>query len=317
MPGLRLRIRRYRRRLMFFVARAVMRIAGFARARTIGAWLGSLHHALTPGERKRLRRDMAHALGRLEGDAQVAAQLHEAYRVNTRAVLEILAMFDRPQDEHLLAACCQIEGRGHLHTALAGGRGAILLPGHSGNGAMLAVRLALLGVPVSVVYKQARMMSADFFAQGFPLYGIEGILANEGIKAYAKMLSALKRNRVLFVMMDQGVRLPSDGLPTRFLGKEVPMPAGPAQLARHARAPVLPVATLAADPAWRFEIQPPLVLAAGSTLEADFEAQVRATERNILAHPELWSWPHRRWRRLPPSSRPQRRKLWRDDPPRS
>ena len=59
-------------------------------------------------------------------------------------------------------------------------------------------------------------------------------------------------------MLDQGVKQAKDGQVHRFLGKDMPMPAGPAQLARAARAPVLPVATLAATPRWRFALQPPL-----------------------------------------------------------
>ena len=44
---------------------------------------------------------------------------------------------------------------------------------------------------MTVVYRHARMMSAQFFAAGLPRYGIDGILANEGFKAYARMVDAL------------------------------------------------------------------------------------------------------------------------------
>jgi lauroyl/myristoyl acyltransferase len=84
----------------------------------------------------------------------------------------------------------------------------------------------------------------------------------------------------------------------RFLGKDMPMPAGPAQLARAARAPVLPVATLAATPQWRFALQPPLTLGQ-DTLEADVATLVGATERIVLDQPQLWSWQQRRWRKFP------------------
>jgi hypothetical protein len=82
-------------------------------------------------------------------------------------------------------------------------------------------------------------------------------------------------------MLDQGVKQAKDGQVHRFLGKDMPMPAGPAQLARAARAPVVPVATLAATPRWRFALQPPLRLGAAS-LESDVETLVRATERIVL-----------------------------------
>jgi KDO2-lipid IV(A) lauroyltransferase len=110
------------------------------------------------------------------------------------------------------------------------------------------------------------------------------------------MLSALKRNRVVYIMADPGTKKPADGMLFRFLGKDMTMPAGPAQLARQSRAPVLPVAIVAADPKWHFEILPPVELAPGSSLQSDVETLLRVSEHHILRHPQLWSWHHRRWR---------------------
>ncbi len=299
MPSLRLRIRRKRKRLMFLTARTLVRCAGFARVRGLGRFLGDLQYLFSPRGRTQQLRDVAAVLGEPGVDARVKSTLREAYRVNTAAVLEILAMFDRRQDSVLSDSRCELDGIEHLQEALAKGRGAILLPSHAGNGAALAVRLANQGRPVSVVYKQSRMMTAGFFERGFTLYGIDGILANEGIKAYGKMLGALRKGRILFVMLDQGTKLSQDGVMLRFLGKDMPISAGPAQLARHSGAPVLPVATVSADPAWRFRIDAPLVRVSGASLEADTEQLARVTESLILQQPQLWSWQHRRWRNFP------------------
>ena len=46
---------------------------------------------------------------------------------------------------------------------------------HMGNAALVPLRLASAGWPVSVVYKESRMMSADFFLAGLERYGIQGI----------------------------------------------------------------------------------------------------------------------------------------------
>lgn len=291
-------IRRARRRLLFLSVQGLVRLTGFGLARRIGTFAGDLQWWLGFGARRRMVREMAYALGRPD-DAEAARLLHEAFRVNDAAVLEILAMFDRPIDTQTLLASCEIEGLEHLQAALAGGRGAILLAAHSGNAALMAMRLAHAGHPVSVVYKHARMMSAEFLERGFSLYGIQGILANEGIKAYGRMLSALKGGRIVFIMMDQGVKSAQDGIVLPFLGKRMPMTQGPAQLARHSRAPVLPATTIAAHPVWRFAIEPPLPRVAGSTLEQDTEQLVRVTESQILRFPHLWSWHQRRWRSFP------------------
>ncbi len=304
MPDWRRRLRRGRRRFAFLLLRRVMRVTGFGSARVIGPPLAWLQFHWYRQERRRCQDDLAGLLGRPAGDPSVRAMLAEAYRVNTIAVLEILAMLDRPLDDAVLAARCEIAGGERLREALGAGRGAILLASHMGNGAMLAARLAREGWPVSVVYRQARMMSAGFFEHGLPRYGIEGILANAGIRAYGRMLDALRRGRILFVMMDQGTKLEQDGMILRFLGKDMPMSAGPAQLARHSRAPVLPVQTTAAEPLWRFTICEPLPRAPDAPLEADVAALTRVIEQHVLAHPELWSWHHRRWRKFPLAAAP-------------
>lgn len=287
---------------MFLVLRALTRAIGFERARGFGAVLGELQFRLAWRERRRCEHDLARLLGRAPGDAGVHALLRQAYHLNTAAVFEVLAMFHQRLGDAALAAHVRTEGLQHLHRALEGGRGAILLGSHSGNGVLLAIQLARAGLPVSVVYRQARMMSADLFERGFALYGIEGILANEGLKAYGRMLGALKKNRVVFLMMDQGVKRAEDGMPMRFLGKDMPMPAGPAQLARHARAPVLPVATLAADPAWTFEIGAAVQRVVGASVEQDTDQLLRITEQQVLRNPQFWSWHHRRWRHFPLAS---------------
>jgi phosphatidylinositol dimannoside acyltransferase len=188
-----------------------------------------------------------------------------------------------------------------LESALAG-RGAILLATHSGNSLLLAAQLADAGWPVTVVYRHARMMSVEFFAEGLPRYGIQGILANEGFKAYARMVDALRHNRILFAMMDQGVKQAETGVPLRFLGKDMPMPGGVMQLARQTRAPILPVVSLAADPVWHFAIEPRIVFQPGGTVEEDTAVVLQHVEQQILAHPDLWSWHQRRWRKFPLAS---------------
>lgn len=300
-PDLGRRLRRARRRAMFLGLRTILRVVGFERVGIVGRLAGELQFRFASRQRRRIRHDMALAMGRPADDPSVGRALREAYRVNNTAVLEIMAMFDRPQDEAMLAARCEVDGLDHLRAALAGGRGAILLATHMGNAALLTVRLAHAGWPVSVVYREARMMSAGFLQTGLEHYGIQGILANTGIRAYGQMLGALKQGRIVFVMMDQGVQKKENGLVRRFLGKDSAMPAGPAQLARAAKAPLLPVATVAATPLWRFEIRPPVALGADA-LEADLERLVQVTEAQVLAHPELWSWHHRRWRKLPVAS---------------
>lgn len=293
-----LRIARLRRRALFLGARWLLRRTGFDGVRALGERLGRVHYAIDGRTRRVCLEGIAALQGRQPDDPVVAQTLREAYRVNTIAVLEVLSMVDRKLDAQRLHSRCRVDGIANLEAARQG-RGAILLATHSGNGLLVAAQLADAGLPVTVVYRQARMMSAQFFSVGLPRYGIDGILANEGFKAYARMVDALRKNRLVFVMVDQGVRDAETGVPLRFLGKDMPMPGGVVQLARSARAPILPLVSLAADPVWHFAIEPPLSMLPGGTIAEDTAVVMRQVEAQILARPHLWSWQHRRWRKFP------------------
>lgn len=278
--------------------RGVLRLTGFDGARPLGALLGRLHFAVDRRTRRNCLAGIAALQGTSPDDPAVVRTLREGYRVNTIAVLEVLSMVDHKLDPRRLRERCRIDGLEQLAAARQG-RGAILLATHSGNSLLLAAQLAESGVPVTVVYRHARMMSAEFFATGLPRYGIDGVLANEGFKAYARMVDALRKDRVVFAMVDQGVRDAETGVPLRFLGKDMPMPGGVVQLARSARAPILPVTALAADPVWHFAIEPPLTLLPGGSIADDTATVMQHVEGQILRQPQLWSWHHRRWRKFP------------------
>jgi lauroyl/myristoyl acyltransferase len=296
--SLQRRLIRAGRRSTFLTMRWLLRRFGFDSARLFGTWLGRLQYHFDGETRRQCLAGIAAVQQRGVADAEVVRTLRSAYRVNMMAVLEVLSMVDRRLDASRLQARCRVDGLEHLEAARTG-RGAILLATHSGNSLLLAAQLAQRGWPVTVVYRRARMMSLEFFAQGLPRYGIDGILANEGFKAYARMIDALRKDRIVFAMMDQGVEKAETGVPLRFLGKDMPMPGGVVQLARQARAPILPVVSLAADPVWHFAIQPRIALTPGGSIEEDTAEILRHVEGQILAHPDLWSWPHRRWRKFP------------------
>ena len=288
----------FRRRIMFLSFRRIIRFVGFDGARRYGACLAATHYRLAFGTRRRCMQGLAAFMGREVSDPKVATTLREAYRVNTIAALEVLSMMECRLDAERMRQRCRVDGIENLESARTG-KGVIVLAMHAGNSLLLAGQLAEAGWPITVVYHQTRMQSKQFFSTGLPRYGFEAILANEGFIAYARMLDALRKNRVLFAMMDQGVENAQTGLMLRFLGKDMPMPGGVVQLARQTRAPIVPIVTLAADPVWHLEFESRLVLPPGGTVEEDVAQVLRYMETKIRTRPELWSWPHRRWRHFP------------------
>jgi lauroyl/myristoyl acyltransferase len=288
--------RRLRRRVGFRLMHAVAWLAqlgGLGLVRRCGTAAGELHYRFGGTVRRRLEEDVARVIG---SPHRAHAVLRQAYRINDGAVLEIVAMYCRPFTADALRRHCEVEAIGNLRTALADGRGVVLLGMHMGNGVLLTARLAAEGLPVTVVYRESHKMPPGFFERVGRHHGTEGVLVDDPASAWRQMRRALDRGRILFVLMDQATR--ERGISVDFLGKTLTMPAGPAELMRRTRAPVIAALPLAAAPAWRFRMSQPLEPAAQTAPELT-AAFTELMENHIRAYPHLWSWHHRRWRRLP------------------
>jgi lauroyl/myristoyl acyltransferase len=282
-------------RVLQLVALFAMLFGGLPMARRVGEALGELHFRLGRAKRRDLERQLAQLFPALDASTRHAALRH-AYRVNERTIIEGIGMSWRRVPDELLRASCEIDGLEELRARLSSGRGVIVITMHMGNSLMPMVRLAADGFPVSTVYRASRKLPADFLQGLLEKYGIEGISASQRSQAYRAMLRALQQGRILFVLMDQATKF--GGTPVAFLGKHVEMPEGPFRLAARTGAPVLPLFAESAAPCWRFSVGAPLDLGDGSA-EAGALVVTAAMEAHIRAHPELWSWHHRRWGRYP------------------
>jgi phosphatidylinositol dimannoside acyltransferase len=294
----RFRPRRVARRGVFHLLRGIAwgtALISWRALGPLGAALGSLGGAWPGADRRRLRRDIATVL---QVDAPTAARiLRQGRRVNDRAVFEVLSLAAPGVDPGPLIQHCRIHETERLEPVVRAGRGAILLGMHMGNGVLMAARLAQLGFPVSVVYRESNKLAPGYLGQCLTRAGVEPIHLQRKAPAggLRHALTSLRQGRLLYVLMDQGAH--DGGVPVRFLGKEVPMPAAIVKLAQRAGAPVLAVLPEAAEPAWEFRVTAPL------PLSADADAAVGEIARQMEAHirrfPGLWAWHHRRWRRLP------------------
>lgn len=291
-------IRRRLRRLGFYLLGALAHLCrplGLGAIRRLGEWIGELRFRINRRERRRIEAHMAEVLGDADR-AEVRPLLRQAYRVSDRSAFEIIAMGHHPWSAERIRAACHVEHLDRLRAATVAGQGAILLGMHMTNGILMAARLALEGLPVTVVYRESRKMQAGFFDRLLSAHGLAGIDAGQRSNAYRQMLRALRAGRIVYVLMDQGSK--HGGVRVNFLGKTLDMPAGPAELARRSAVPVLPALAMGGERSWHFVIGAPLELDLHST-EASAATLATNMERHIRAHPELWSWHHRKWRRMP------------------
>ncbi|TVS16448.1 MAG: hypothetical protein EA417_09910 [Gammaproteobacteria bacterium] len=262
-----------------------------------GERLGRLHHALRPVRRRRLRKQIARIMGRTHRDPSVRQALKSAYRVNDRALLEVVALASGALTSDALAESVAVSGLEALTAEREARDGAVLLGMHMGNVFALLIELARRGVPVSVVAYQSRKLPDRFFETMLANTGIQTIQARPRIAALYELNRALKRGRTIFVAIDQIEK--EGGVEALFLGKRVPIASGAAGLARKRGVSIFPVLLEAADPRWTFRIGAAIELPEQGTPEADVARLVEVVDAHIRARPELWSWHQRRWDRYP------------------
>lgn len=123
-----------------------------------------------------------------------------------------------------------------LRTAYAGPGAVVALP-HSGNWDLAGAWAALSGMPVTTVAEQLTDADyADFlrFREGL---GME-VLSHRDPGAISQLAGAVRRGRLVCLLADRD--LPGTGMPVRWAGESVTMPAGPAVIARRTGASLLP-----------------------------------------------------------------------------
>ncbi|MEE4297782.1 MAG: lysophospholipid acyltransferase family protein [Wenzhouxiangella sp.] len=300
-----LKTRRWVRRAGFHFLRILARVSalgGYAGVAFIGEKLGAAHYHLGGSKRRQLLSQMARVLPERADAGQIKADLKQAYRVNDRAILEILAAYSGALPPAALAGVCTLENHQVLDKLHQLGSGVILLGMHMGNGVALAIHLAHRGYPVSIVYRESNKIRPQFFAYGIERNGMNAIPALPASAGFRQMLRALKGGGILFILMDQASK--RGGVETPFLGKTLAMPPGPVELARRTNAPIVPVRLREARGGWRFRLGTPIRLDNAQTVNQQVKMLSELMEAEILSHPQWWTWHQRRWLRHPFSQNP-------------
>ncbi len=133
-----------------------------------------------------------------------------------------------------------VEGYEHLETALAKGRGAIVVLPHLGGwewgGAWIA---EAKGEHIMVVVERVEPPELfEWFVQARSAMGMEVVAVGDDVAT--KATKALGDNRIVCLVSDRD--LGRDGVPVEFFGEMTTLPAGPATLALRAGAALIPVA---------------------------------------------------------------------------
>lgn len=192
------------------------------------------------------------------------------------------------------------DGREHFDRVLGAGRGALVLTAHAGNWELFCRITAAAGYGVTVVVKPFRDAAVTDHVNAMrKAYGYE-VLPRDG--SSRGILRALKANRLVGFVLDQNMTR-DEGVFVEFFGRPACTSAGLAHIAALTQVPVIP-AFMERLPHGRHivHVSPPLAPPPDrepETLRAATRNYTRIIETYIRAHPEQWTWIHRRWRTKP------------------
>ena len=198
-----------------------------------------------------------------------------------------------------------VEGLEHFQAARARSPevGVIALTAHFGNFELLAVAMALRGIPITIVYRER---APDLEATLLGWRELHGTTVVPRGSAARGVLRALRDGRVVAMTLDQDTPR-REGIFVPFFSRLACTRDAPARIAMRTGAPVLPVFLFRKGESHRHHMRclPALALeAAGSDPEGAVRENVRrmthAIEEAIRQAPDQWAWSHRRWRTQPP-----------------
>lgn len=196
---------------------------------------------------------------------------------------------------------CNISGLEHLQTALARGKGVILLSAHF-TCLEIGGRLLALHHPFAVMYKKHRNELFEAVMKQGRESQFERAIKQEDIRG---MISALKQNLAVWYAPDQDLGIDRSVF-APFMGVPAATLIAPARLARMSGAAVVPFFPLrnSDDSGYTLSLLPALQDYPGSDEVENATRVNRLLEEQIRKAPEQYLWLHRKFKTRPENAAP-------------
>ncbi len=265
-------------------------------ARRVGRGLGTLAYLAVRRHRKTNLAEMARCFPAATR-AELKRRLKRVYQGMAVNYIEVFRWIGGRDAE--LDSQVNMRGAEHLESALARGRGVLILTAHTGNWDLLGL-WASRRVKLTIISKDLRSEGANrFWMEARARCGLNIVPAHN---SYRACLSVLRRNEVLGFILDQNMTR-MEGIFVEFFGKPACTTPGLAFMAAHSKAPVVPAFMIREpDGSHRIELHPPIDPPPDrepETLRAATQHYTTLIEDVIRRYPDQWIWMHRRWRTQP------------------
>jgi KDO2-lipid IV(A) lauroyltransferase len=190
----------------------------------------------------------------------------------------------------------EVVGEEHIRQAATAGTATIFFGAHIGNWEINALSARHYGIPIELVYRKPNNPYVDRLLRHARAADAVSYIP-KGIDGARGVLSALKKNRTVGMLLDQKM---NEGVPVPFFGRDAMTAPAIAQFALKMGCPLyssfverLPGAR------FRMTIYPPMKVSATGDKDADIRRVLvdinTRIEGWVRAQPGQWLWIHRRW----------------------
>jgi tetraacyldisaccharide 4'-kinase len=226
----------------------------------------------------------------------------EVYAHFGQVLVELFWLPGRGRDEVL--SLVEVEGREHVESAMAAGRGALLVTAHIGNWELHGLAHGWTFGPIGVVARPLDNPRLDRRLCALRTAGGNAVIYKR--HALAQMLRTLRGGGGLAILVDQNVQ-EKDGIFVDFFGRPAATTTVAAALALKTGCALVPCHTeLRPDGRYRVVYDPPVVPRPAAQREAEIlrltQELTRVIEGWVREVPEQWLWVHRRWKTQPPAA---------------
>ncbi len=264
----------------------------------MAGWLGRVWFMTDRRHREVAIENLRHVFGREKSPAAIRILARRVFCHLVLVVFEIGRMLHFRETDFLKNF--RVSGLSHLRAAHKKGRGVLVLTGHMGNWELLVMCVAILGYPISAIYRPMDFKPLDRF--------FKDLRSRFGARMYAKktamrpILSGLRKKELIGILLDQNASARA-GVFVDFFGKPASTNAGLALIALYTEAPVVPIFLIREGGRFVVTIGPEIPLIRTGDRAADVAANTRqynqVLEEMIRRYPEQWFWVHRRWKTRP------------------
>ena len=302
---------RFRREKPRFVRQLIS--VGVARASSRVAWslpdsvrywladrLGDLLYVLTPGYRLNVRSNLGHVHASIGRPPPTTEDVHNVFRISSRNWADLLVVPGRSERQFRDEVLLTPDSKDHLDSALARGKGCILITAHLGAFDYIAHYLHACGYTLSIVIGRttARLVfdGVTYLRQANGLSLVEA--TPSGIR---KVIQTVKNGGCAVIVSDRDFF--QNGLDVNFFGVDTSLPPGAVRIARDTGASIVPVYGQRVDGGHELSIHEPFIVERTSNLQDDLRTGmarvVSSLELALARVPDQWVmfqsvWPQRR-----------------------